>query len=79
MTDPHPKSEERAAAMAWCAAVADDVTKRLDDTWPNDPLLTRCERAFRRLFAEVDRLERLAYPIGRTADNEPAQRIEGEP
>lgn len=55
-----PTIEERAALMAWCGQVSEDVHKRLDDTWPNDPLLTRCATAFGRMFAEIDRLEREA-------------------
>jgi hypothetical protein len=50
--------EQRAELMAWCGKVSEDVCKRLDETWPNDVLLTRCATAFGRLFAEIDRLER---------------------
>lgn len=62
--------EQRAEAMAWCAKVAEDVTTRLDDTWPNDPLLQRCERALRAMFAEIDRLGKVAYPIKGTAGSD---------
>lgn len=55
-----PTIEGRAALVAWCANVSEDVHKRLDETWPNDPLLVRCSHAFKRLFAEIDRLEREA-------------------
>jgi hypothetical protein len=53
-----PTLEQRAELMAWCGKVSEDVHKRLDETWPNDVLLTRCATAFSRLFAEIDRLER---------------------
>jgi hypothetical protein len=52
--------EQRAELVAWCGQVSEDVHTRLDGTWPNDPLLTRCSIAFGRLFAEIDRLEREA-------------------
>lgn len=55
-----PTIEQRAELVAWCGQVSEDVHTRLDGTWPNDPLLTRCSIAFGRLFAEIDRLEREA-------------------
>ena len=63
-----------ADELAWCVNVAEDVAKRLDDTWPNDSLLNRCERALRWFIGEVERLEKIAYPIGRATDQTAAAR-----
>ena len=63
-----------AEELAWCVAVFEDVAKRLDDTWPNYSLMLRCERALRWLVGEVERLEKIAYPIAAPAAlSQPAQ------
>lgn len=68
------EAEKRATELAWCVQVAEDVATRLEDTWPNDVLLNRCERAFRWFVAEIERLEKIAYPLGGVADQPDAPR-----
>lgn len=63
----------RGDRLGWCVKVHEDVEKRLDDTWPNDPLLRRSAQAFRWLLADIEQLEKVAYPIPRPSDQPAAQ------
>lgn len=59
---------DREQALAWCVQVHEDVSKKLDETWPNDPLLRRCEQALGWYIREIERLEKIAYPMPGSTD-----------
>lgn len=65
---------KREQALAWCVQVHEDVAKKLDETWPNDPLLLRCEKALGWYVNEIERLEKIAYPMPGSTDVTSVQR-----
>lgn len=58
-----PSKEENTEALAWALQAHEDLAKMLADGGGN-MLHVRANRALGILFAEVERLEKLLYPIG---------------
>jgi hypothetical protein len=64
-----PGKEQDSRAMAWALQAHEDLSKMLADGGGN-MLHVRANRALGILFAEVERLEKILYPIGATPEPE---------
>jgi len=58
-----PSKEQNTEALAWALRAHEDLAKMLADGGGN-MLHVRANRALSILFAEVERLEKILYPIG---------------